>query len=232
LLFPSLAGDEQFRSWWGRHLRAAASPAAARAYTEMSLQTDVRAILPSIHVPTLVMHRTDDMLADVGGARYIAETIPNARFLEFPGDDHVFMADDDGVFAALEEFVTGEPARPRSDRVLATALFVDIVESTDRAVELGDRGWRDLLESHYTLVRRELDRFEGQEIDTAGDACSPRSTDRPRRRLRVCDLRHHLNARHRRAGRAPYRRVRDHQRQARRIGGAHCRACRSTRRPR
>jgi class 3 adenylate cyclase len=135
----------------------------------MSLQTDVRAILPSIHVPTLVMHRTGDMLADVGGARYIAETIPNARFLEFPGDDHVFMADDDGAFAALEQFVTGEPARPGSDRVLATALFVDIVESTDRAVELGDRSWRDLLESHYTLVRRELDRFEGQEIDTAGD---------------------------------------------------------------
>jgi pimeloyl-ACP methyl ester carboxylesterase/class 3 adenylate cyclase len=169
LLFPSLADDEQFRSWWGRQLRAAASPAAARAFTEMALQTDVRAILPTIHVPTLVMHRTGDMLFDVGGARYIADTIPNARFLEFPGDDHVFMAEDDGVFAALEEFVTGEPARPRSDRVLATALFVDIVESTDRAVELGDRGWRDLLESHYALVRRELDRFEGQEIDTAGD---------------------------------------------------------------
>jgi class 3 adenylate cyclase len=81
----------------------------------------------------------------------------------------VFRADEDDVFAALEEFVTGEPARPRSDRVLATALFVDIVESTDRAVELGDRGWRELLESHYALVRRELDRFEGREIDTAGD---------------------------------------------------------------
>jgi pimeloyl-ACP methyl ester carboxylesterase len=169
LLFPSKAGDEQFRAWWGRQLRAAASPAAARAFTEMALQTDVRAILPAIHVPTLVMHRTGDMLVDVNGARYIAESIPDARFLEFPGDDHVFMDDDDAVFAALEEFVTGEPARPRSDRVLATALFVDIVESTDRAVELGDRGWRDLLESHYALVRRELDRFEGQEIDTAGD---------------------------------------------------------------
>jgi class 3 adenylate cyclase len=169
LVAPSLAGDEQFRSWWGRNMRAAASPAAARAFTEMTMSTDVRPILATIHVPTLVMHRTDDMLYDVGGSRYIADSIPEARLLEFPGQDHVFMADEDDVFAAFEEFVTGEPARPRSDRVLATALFVDIVESTDRAVELGDRGWRDLLESHYALVRRELDRFDGREVDTAGD---------------------------------------------------------------
>jgi pimeloyl-ACP methyl ester carboxylesterase len=169
LVAPSLASDEQFCSWWGRNMRAAASPAAARAFTEMTMSTDVRPILPTIHVPTLVMHRTEDMLYDVGGSRYIADSIPEARFLEFPGQDHVFMADEDDVFAALEEFVTGEPARPRSDRVLATALFVDIVESTDRAVELGDRGWRDLLESHYALVRRELDRFDGREVDTAGD---------------------------------------------------------------
>jgi pimeloyl-ACP methyl ester carboxylesterase len=169
LFAPSLAGDEQFRSWWGRNMRAAASPAAARAFTEMTMGTDVRPILPTIDVPTLVMHRTGDMLYEVDGARYIAESIPDARFVEFPGEDHVFMADEDDVFAVLEEFVTGEPARRRSDRVLATALFVDIVESTDRAVELGDRGWRDLLESHYALVRRELDRFEGREIDTAGD---------------------------------------------------------------
>jgi class 3 adenylate cyclase len=169
LFAPSLAGDEQFRSWWGRNMRAAVSPAAARAFTEMTMGTDVRPILPTIHLPTLVMHRTGDMLYDVGGARYIAESIPDARFVEFAGEDHVFMADEDDVFAALEEFVTGEPARPRSDRVLATALFVDIVESTNRAVELGDRGWRDLLESHYSVVRRELDRFDGREIDTAGD---------------------------------------------------------------
>jgi pimeloyl-ACP methyl ester carboxylesterase len=169
LVCPSLAGDEQFRSWWGRNMRAAASPTAARAFTEMTMKTDVRAILPTIHVPALVMHRTGDMLYSVDGARYIAESIPDARFIEFPGEDHLFLADDDDVFAAFEEFVTGEPARPRSDRVLATALFVDIVESTDRAVELGDRAWRDLLESHQALFRRELDRFGGQEVDTAGD---------------------------------------------------------------
>jgi pimeloyl-ACP methyl ester carboxylesterase len=166
---PSLADDQFFRSWWGRNLRAAASPSAARAFTRVAIDTDVRPILPSIHVPTLVMHRTGDLMFSVDGGRYIAESIAGARFVEFSGADHLLLADDDDALAEIEEFVTGEPPRPRSNRVLATALFVDIVESTNRAVELGDRGWGELLEAHQVLFRRELDRFDGQEVDTAGD---------------------------------------------------------------
>jgi class 3 adenylate cyclase len=169
LVFPSLAGDEAFRRWWGRNMRAAASPAAARALAEMTMQTDVRPILSSIHVPTLIMHRTGDLLLAVEGARYIADQIPGARFAEFAGEDHVFWSDDDDVLAMLEEFVTGEPARLPVERVLATALFVDIVGSTEKAVALGNRTWRDLLESHLALARRQLERHGGREIDTAGD---------------------------------------------------------------
>jgi class 3 adenylate cyclase len=169
LVFPSMAGDEQFCSWWARNLRASASPAAARALTDMTTKTDVRPILPTIHVPTLVMHRTGDMLVSVEGARYIAESIPDARIIEFPGQDHVFYADDDDVFAVLEEFVTGQPARPRSDRVLATILFTDIVGSTERAAGVGDRKWKQLLHGHYEFAGPALERHDGRLVRTTGD---------------------------------------------------------------
>jgi class 3 adenylate cyclase len=169
LIFPSLASDEQFRSWWGRNMRAAASPAAARAFTEMTVETDVRHILPIIRVPTLVMHRSDDMLVSVEGARYIASVIPGARFIEFPGQDHVFWAEDDEVFGALEEFVTGQPATPRSDRFLATMLFTDIVGSTERAAEVGDHKWQRLLQRHYEMAEHLLERYEGRLVKTTGD---------------------------------------------------------------
>jgi class 3 adenylate cyclase len=169
LIFPSRAGDERFCSWWGRNMRAAASPAAARALMEMTVETDVRPILPAIHVPTLVMHRTGDMLFSVEGARYVARCIPDARFIEFPGQDHVFWADDDDVFAALEEFVTGQPARPRSDRVLATTLFTDIVGSTERAAAVGDRKWKHLIHGHYEFAGPLLERYDGRLVRTTGD---------------------------------------------------------------
>jgi pimeloyl-ACP methyl ester carboxylesterase len=189
LSFPSLANDEQFRSWWGRNMRAAASPAAARAYTEMTLQTDVRPLLGSIHVPTLVMHRTGDQLVSVDGARFIAASIPDARFLEFPGDDHVFRAEDDDVFVALEEFVTGQPARWHTERVLATVLFTDIVGSTERAAAVGDRAWNDLLVAHHGVVRRQLELYRGREVDVAGDGFFA-TFDGPARAIRcACAIR-------------------------------------------
>jgi class 3 adenylate cyclase len=183
LMIPSLAGDEENAAWAGRLMRAAASPTAARVFAEMMLGIDVRPILPTIHVPTLVMHRMGDMVASVDGARYIARSIRGARFLEFPGQDHVFFADEDDVFAALEEFVTGRPARPSSDRMLATMLFTDIVGSTEQAAGAGDRKWKELLDAHYDVARRLLERYEGRLVKTMGDGLLARF-DGPGRAMR------------------------------------------------
>jgi class 3 adenylate cyclase len=183
VMFPSLAGDEEFAAWTARQMRAAASPAAARAFMDMTLATDVRPILPTIHVPTLVMHRTGDMLAPVEGARYLAESIPGARFVEFPGQDHFPSPDDDDVFAVLEEFVTGRPARPSADRMLATILFTDIVGSTEQAAAAGDRQWKELLRGHYDAARRLLERHEGRLVKTTGDGLLARF-DGPGRAMR------------------------------------------------
>jgi class 3 adenylate cyclase len=123
-----------------------------------------------ISSPTLIVHRRDDVFAPVGHAHYLAEHIAGAKLVELAGEDHpFFLGDAYSLLDVIEEFITGTVPGPRRDRVLATAMFVDIVGSTDRAVELGDRPWGDLLESHHALVRRQLDRFGGEEIDTAGD---------------------------------------------------------------
>jgi class 3 adenylate cyclase len=167
---PNRAGDPEFQRWLGAFLRNGASPRAAAALLRMNSLIDVRAVLPAISVPTLMLHRVGDRDVNIEEARYIAERIPNARLVELPGDEHLIAAGDvDLLVDEIEEFLTGVRPAPESDRVLATVVFTDIVGSTDRAVSLGDRAWRDLLERHHAIVRRELERYRGREVDTAGD---------------------------------------------------------------
>ena len=167
---PSRVGDEEFIRSFERYFRRGASPGAAAALLRMNSYIDVRSVLPTIQVPTLVLPRTGDHDVKLEEGRYLAERIPGARFVELPGDDHAIAAGDlDGLADEIEEFLTGTRPVPELDRVLATVLFTDIVGSTERAVELGDRRWRDLLGEHDATVRRELDRFRGREVDTAGD---------------------------------------------------------------
>ncbi len=161
--------DPAMQRWWATRARAAASPGAARALILMNSEIDVRAVLPSIRVPTLVLHRSGDRDSRPAEGRYIAERIPGARFVELPGDDHIPWIDADQIVDEVQEFLTGVRPAPEPDRVLATVLFTDIVGSTERAAALGDRRWRELLREHHALVRRELERFRGLEVDTAGD---------------------------------------------------------------
>jgi class 3 adenylate cyclase len=136
----------------------------------MARDYDVRHVLPVIRVPTLVLNRSGDRATPVGGARYLAEHIPGAKYIELPGDDHFpWVGDIDAILEEIEEFLTGARHGPELDRILATVMLTDIVGSTEQIVELGDHQWRDLLEQHHNLVRSELNRFRGQEIDTAGD---------------------------------------------------------------
>jgi pimeloyl-ACP methyl ester carboxylesterase len=165
---PSIVDDEELVQAHARAARRAASPAAAAALTRMSAMIDIRHVLPAIRVPTLVLHRTDEVLAEA--SRYVGERIPGARIVELPGSDHMpWLGDQDRVLDEIEEFLTGVRPHPALDRVLATVLFTDIVGSTELAADLGDRRWRDLLERHHILVRRELGRFRGRELNTAGD---------------------------------------------------------------
>ena len=167
---PSYVNDERFKRWWAQFLRLGASPAAARAVLEMTLEIDIREILPVIRTPTLVMHRTGDRRIDVGGGRYLAERIPNARFVELGGGDHlVWVGDSEAVADEIGEFLTGTRHIAEPNRVLATVLFTDMVESTSRAVALGDARWRALISDHDRLVRAQLTRFRGREIDRRGD---------------------------------------------------------------
>jgi pimeloyl-ACP methyl ester carboxylesterase len=165
----SPGADEVLARWWAERARAAASPGAARDLILMNSQVDIRALLPSIRVPTLVVHRRGDHDSRPQEGRYIAERIPGARFVELSGEEHLPWVDADQILDVVEEFLTGVRRAPEHDRVLATVLFTDIVGSTETAVALGDRRWNDLLTLHHDLVRRELDRFRGREIDTAGD---------------------------------------------------------------
>ncbi len=181
---PSMAGDERFRQWWTRYLLHSASPAAAATLLKMNGQVDVRSVLPVIRVPSLIMHRSGDRTLPVQGARYIAEKIPGARFVEFPGDDHVpWVGDQDAVLGEIELFLTGSRHAPELDRALATVLFVDIAGSTERVAAIGDRKWRDLLESYLSQARAQLASWRGKEIDTAGDGLYA-SFDGPARGVR------------------------------------------------
>ncbi len=169
-LAPSVADDPGVQTWWSTYLRLGASPGAALALARMNTEIDIRSVLPTIRVPALIIHRTGDKDIDVGGSRYVAEQIPGARYVELPGDDHIpWWGDADAILDETQEFLTGARPFPEADRVLSTILFTDIVGSTERAATLGDRRWRELLASHHAIVRRELSRFRGREIDTAGD---------------------------------------------------------------
>jgi class 3 adenylate cyclase len=140
------------------------------ALRRMNGQIDLRPVLPAIRVPTLILHRSGDRDSSVEEGRYLAARIPGAKFVELRGIDHLpWVGDQDAILDEVEEFLTGVRQGPEPDRVLATVMFTDIVSSTERAAELGDQGWRHLLESYYGVVRRELARFRGREIDTAGD---------------------------------------------------------------
>ena len=162
--------DAAFRKWWARFERLGASPAAWRELQEIMGELDVRRVLPHIRVPTLVLHRSGDRIVDVGQGRAIADHIPDARFVELEGIDHIpFLGDPDQIIGEVEEFVTGSRTTLKLDRHLATVLFTDIVASTQTAASLGDRRWREVLEEHRRLVRDELRRYQGQEVDTAGD---------------------------------------------------------------
>jgi class 3 adenylate cyclase len=175
--------DEATARWWARRARAAASPGAARDLILMNSAIDVRAILPTVRVPTLVLHRTGDLDSRVEEGRYIAERIAGARFIELAGDDHVPSIDSDQIVDEVEEFLTGVRGGPEPDRILVTVLFSDIVGSSEQAAALGDRAWRELLKRHHELVRRQLVRFRATEVDTAGDGFFA-SFDGPARAIR------------------------------------------------
>ncbi len=170
-LYTPAAVDPEFeRRWWARVQMQAATPRVATAFQKMAFDIDVRRVVPTITAPTLIIHRLGDKICHVENARFLAANIAGARYVELPGEDHGPYAGG-GVEIAdeIQEFLTGvrEPQEP--DRVLATVLFTDIVGSTKRASELGDRQWRQLLDRHHAIVRHELGRFRGREIDTAGD---------------------------------------------------------------
>jgi class 3 adenylate cyclase len=161
--------DPAEASWFQRRGRAGLSPAGARDFILMNSQADVRELLSSVQCPTLVLHRTGDLDSSVEEGRYIAERIPGARFVELSGDDHVPFDDPDQILDEIEEFLTGVRPVPTTNRVLATVLFTDLVDSTRRATALGDAAWSSLLARHDEAVRAALVRFGGEEIDTAGD---------------------------------------------------------------
>ena len=187
---PSVADDPHFRRWWARHERAGASPGAAMALMRMNSEIDVRHVLGAIHVPTLILHRAGDVTVSVEAGRYQAAHIPDAKYIELPGVDHLpFVGDSEAILGEIEEFLTGVRPAVEPDRVLATVLFTDIVGSTSRAAELGDQRWRELLSDQRAAVRRELDRYRGREIDTAGDGFLA-TFDGPARAIRcACAIR-------------------------------------------
>ena len=166
---PSLVERGVPQHFWGAFERASMSPGMATSLWEMIMRLDVRSVLPSIRVPTLVLHHSDSPIPAAQG-KLLGEEIPGARYVELPGRDHLPGAGDpEAVAGEVEEFLTGARAAARPDRVLATVLFTDIVDSTKRAAELGDRSWRELLERHDALVRSQLERFRGREVKQTGD---------------------------------------------------------------
>jgi pimeloyl-ACP methyl ester carboxylesterase/class 3 adenylate cyclase len=178
---PSVATDQPFVTWWARFERLVASPSAYEELAKIFIDVDVRDVLPAIHVPTLVLHRTDDTIVPTRQARYVADQIEGARFVELPGVDHVpFIGDADAFLDEIQEFVTGTRPILSADTVLATVLFTDIVDSTARQAALGDLGWKDLVQQHHATVRDLLNRYRGLEQDTAGDGFYARFDGPPR----------------------------------------------------
>jgi class 3 adenylate cyclase len=169
LFAPGLADDAAVRESWGRYERHSVSPGVAEAMVRMIDATDVRAVLPAIRVPTLVIARADSPVPPEHG-RYLAEHIPGARYVELPGATSLIWAgDQDATVGEIQQFITGARASAEADRVLATLMFTDIVGSTDLAAAIGDARWRDTLSEHNRLVRQQLERFRGREVKTTGD---------------------------------------------------------------
>jgi class 3 adenylate cyclase len=168
---PHVSGDPARVRAWARYARLSASRGAALALGRMQAQTDIRAVLPTVMVPTLVLHRIDDTAEPVGQARYIGDQMPNAEVVELPGNEHApFAGDAERVLRELRRFVSAvRDEEAQLERVLATVLFTDLVGSTEQAAALGDRAWRELVERHHTVIRGLLARYRGTEVDTAGD---------------------------------------------------------------
>ena len=186
-LVASQANDPAQRAWWARYQRLAASPGAAVTLLRRAYDTDARAVLSAIRVPTLVLHRAGDPFSGPEHGRYLAEHIPGARYVELSGVDHLLFAEDaDRIVTEVRQFMTGIRDETEHERVLATVLFADIVDSTARAAALGDRRWRDLLDRYYAVIRADLAHFRGREVDTAGDGVFA-SFDGPARAIR-CGL--------------------------------------------
>ena len=170
IVSPSRAGDQRFRNWFTTYRRMAASPGAAQAIARMNTEIDVRHVVPAIRVPTLVIHSAGDRDVSVENGRYLARRLPSAKYIEIDSVDHFPMGSQaEVILDEIEEFLTGARHAPDPDRVLATVLFTDIVDSTERASTLGDQAWRDVLAEHHRIIRRELERFRGREVKTAGD---------------------------------------------------------------
>lgn len=169
-LASAMDADPEQVAMMGRFRRMASSPKTFRDTLLANLDIDIRPVLSTVTVPTLVLHKADDLIVPIGQGRYAADHIPGAQFVELPGSGHYIAADDiDALIDVTVEFLTGSPASEETDRVLATVLFTDIVASTERAAAMGDRKWRDLLDDHDQLVRREVERHRGQLIKTTGD---------------------------------------------------------------
>jgi class 3 adenylate cyclase len=170
LVAPSVADDEAFRTWWDLAGNRAASPSMARAVSKVVTESDVRDSLPRITAPTLILHRESSTFIPVGHGRYLAEHIAGSRYVELPGADVPYWVGDTApMLDEIEEFITGVRGHFDAERILTTIVFTDIVGSTKRAAVLGDHRWHDLLDNHDKVVRHELDRFGGREVNTAGD---------------------------------------------------------------
>jgi class 3 adenylate cyclase len=169
---PSVADDPSFDSisaWMAKVQRNSATPAAWEAFARMAFDIDVRDVVPSVRVPTLIIHAVGDRICHVENGRWLAKNLSGAQYVELPGSDHVPWFNPDVTLAEIREFLTGSREPEEPDRILATVLFTDIVGSTELAAQLGDRRWRDLLASHHATIRAELRRYRGREVDTAGD---------------------------------------------------------------
>ncbi|HUQ00680.1 MAG TPA: adenylate/guanylate cyclase domain-containing protein [Aeromicrobium sp.] len=187
IMAPSIADDPQARQSYARFQRYAASPAMLQQNFLMFLDIDVRSVLPVIEVPTLVLHRHGDRAVNRRAAEWMAGQIPGARYVELPGSDHMmFAGDSDAILDEIEEFVTGTRRAVEVDRILATVMFTDIVDSTQQASAMGDKAWRDLLDAQNEVLRHELVRFRGREVKTLGDGMLA-TFDGPARAIR-CGL--------------------------------------------
>jgi class 3 adenylate cyclase len=183
---PSLAEDRQAKDWLARYRRAGISPDGLADFYAMFLDIDVRDVLPTLRVPTLVLHRHGDRVVNWRAGRWMAERIPGARFVRLEGQDHLPWSGDDAVVEEVREFLTGVRVAPEPDRVLATVMFTDVAASTERAAALGDHRWKELLDAHDAAVRRQLEAFRGREVKTTGDGFLA-TFDGPARAIRCAE---------------------------------------------